>query len=661
MTFLEPLLLWGLPLALLPVIIHLFNRLRHRSIDWGAMMFLLSATRKSTRYARLRQWLILLLRVLALVGLVLAVARPLAGQWLGWMFQTAPEVIVVVLDRSASMEARMPGGNVSKRAEALRVLAEAAQSYRESSRFVLFDTALRTPTEVGDPQALPQLSTAGATDTAADIPATLQAVVEWAQRNKVGHFEIWLASDLQASNWQPENQQWKVLTTQMAALPQTVRVRLLVFDQPPVGESWSVSISEVVRRPKAEPPEVEVVMVIDRNNPAPAPMPVSIGSDGTRAQVDLELTGPSYRYRHKLPVESATASGWGRVELPADDNPRDNVAYFVYGPPVVLRSLVVSDEPAVGRILALAAAPYVNETNFVAEVIHPDRASSVVWSDYAMVLWHAAPPAGPVAAQLQQYLEEGGAVWMFAHGRPGSFEGISWGEPQEAEEGKSWPITQWQRQDGLLANTEENIVLPLNELEVRRRQPLGGAGTALASYEDRVPFLVRRVVGRGELVACSVGIWPEWSNLREGWVLVPAVQRLLQAGGRRFTQAGMLSCGQIIPAGAGEVWTCLEGSKDIRLHAGVYRSGLRMVAMNRPPAENEVETIEPSKARTLFGPVSVQMLGDRKQGEGRLQSELWRLFLFAMLVFLLAEAVLILPSKPESAPLTPFQVKGGTP
>jgi hypothetical protein len=661
MTFLEPLLLWGLPLALLPVIIHLFNRLRHRSIDWGAMMFLLSATRKSTRYARLRQWLILLLRVLALVGLVLAVARPLAGGWLGWMFQAAPDVIVIVLDRSASMEARMPGGNVSKRAEAARVLAEAAQSYKDTSRFVLFDTALRAPTEVGDPSALPQLSTAGATDTAADIPATLQAVVEWAQRNKVGHFEIWLASDLQASNWQPDSEQWKVVTAQIAALPQTVRVRLLTFEQPPVTESWSVQITDVIRRPRAEPPEVEVVMMIDRNNPAPAVMPISLGGEGTRAQVDLEISGPSYRYRHKLPVESATASGWGKVELPADDNPRDNVAYFVYGPPVVLRSLVVTDDSAVGRILQLAAAPFVNDTNLVAEMVHPDRTAGVVWNDYALVLWHAAPPGGAVAAALHQYLEAGGALWMFAHGQPGQFEGISWGEAQEAEEGKSWPITQWQRQEGLLANTEENLALPLNDLEVRRRQPLGGTGIALASFEDRLALLSRRVVGRGELVACGVGLWPEWSNLREGWVLVPAVQRLLQTGGRRFTQAGMLHCGQIMPAGGGEIWSSVEGPKDIRLHAGVYRSGLRMVAVNRPPAEAEVETVEPAKARGLFGPVPVQMLGERKQGEGRLQAELWRMFLFAMLLFLLVEALLILPPKPETAPAVRFQMKGGTP
>src|SRR2546425_8143315 len=107
MTFLAPFILWGLPLILLPVLIHLMNRLRHRSMPWAAMMFLRSATRKSTRYARLRQFIILLFRVLAVLGLVLALSRPLAGGWAGWVFSSAPDVILVLLDRSASMETKL--------------------------------------------------------------------------------------------------------------------------------------------------------------------------------------------------------------------------------------------------------------------------------------------------------------------------------------------------------------------------------------------------------------------------------------------------------------------------------------------------------------------------------------------------------------------------
>ena len=92
MTFLQPFVLLGLPLVLVPVIIHLLNRLRHRPKPWAAMRFLLSATRSSTSHAKLRQFLILLCRVLAVAMLILFLARPLAGGWLGWALSPAERV-----------------------------------------------------------------------------------------------------------------------------------------------------------------------------------------------------------------------------------------------------------------------------------------------------------------------------------------------------------------------------------------------------------------------------------------------------------------------------------------------------------------------------------------------------------------------------------------
>ena len=77
MTFLQPLILWGLPLVLLPVIIHLINRMRHRPRQWAAMQFLLAPTRSSTSHAKLRNLLILLMRVLDVLTLRLMVSAAL--------------------------------------------------------------------------------------------------------------------------------------------------------------------------------------------------------------------------------------------------------------------------------------------------------------------------------------------------------------------------------------------------------------------------------------------------------------------------------------------------------------------------------------------------------------------------------------------------------
>ena len=70
------LLWWGLPFAAAPVIIHLINLLRHRVIRWPAMEFLLASQRKYRTRILLKQLLLLLLRILAIVGLALLFAQP---------------------------------------------------------------------------------------------------------------------------------------------------------------------------------------------------------------------------------------------------------------------------------------------------------------------------------------------------------------------------------------------------------------------------------------------------------------------------------------------------------------------------------------------------------------------------------------------------------
>src|SRR5438067_128206 len=326
MTFLQPFILWGLPLALLPLLIHLLNRMRYRTTRWAAMSFLFSANRASTRWAKLRQFLILACRVLALLALILAVARPLAGGWLGWALSPSPDVILILLDRSASMEMHDSANTTTRREQALRALASAAGTYAERSRFVLIENALRKPHEIANPSVLPQLPMTGATDTTADIPAMLDIAADWLAHNKTGLSEIWIASDLQRTNWQAESSRWPPLATRLAALPQGVRVRLLALTQTS-GQNNSVSITELRRRDRAGQPQLDLTLDIERAETAPASLPVTITLNDTRSNFDVALQGQSTRIHRVLPLDAARGeTGWGKIEIPADANARDNTS-----------------------------------------------------------------------------------------------------------------------------------------------------------------------------------------------------------------------------------------------------------------------------------------------------------------------------------------------
>ena len=165
MTFLQPLLLWGLPLAALPVIIHLIHLHRRRTVKWGAMMFLLAAQRMNKGFSRLRQILILAFRVLALLALVFVVSRPLAGGWLG-LTGGAPDTVLLLVDRSASMEQQNLATGISKRAAGLGNLAKAVKdTVGGRSRLVLIDSAglQPLPLERAEAEAEPDTESAAQT------------------------------------------------------------------------------------------------------------------------------------------------------------------------------------------------------------------------------------------------------------------------------------------------------------------------------------------------------------------------------------------------------------------------------------------------------------------------------------------------------------------
>jgi len=69
----------GVIAAVGPVVIHLLNRRRYRTIEWGAMAFLKKALHRTRRALRLRDLLLLALRTAALLLFGVALARPFSS------------------------------------------------------------------------------------------------------------------------------------------------------------------------------------------------------------------------------------------------------------------------------------------------------------------------------------------------------------------------------------------------------------------------------------------------------------------------------------------------------------------------------------------------------------------------------------------------------
>lgn len=114
LAFFNPLLLWALPLAAVPIIIHLLNRRRFNKVPWAAMEYLLRAMKRNRRRMQMEHWIVLLLRTLAVIFLIFLVTRPqLTGT--GGLLKSRTHHLVC-LDDSASMAQRVGTGSVYKSA-----------------------------------------------------------------------------------------------------------------------------------------------------------------------------------------------------------------------------------------------------------------------------------------------------------------------------------------------------------------------------------------------------------------------------------------------------------------------------------------------------------------------------------------------------------------
>src|SRR6266850_3791737 len=120
LSFLSPVFLAGLVAASIPVILHLFHRRADPIVDFAAMRYLRHAPVEQAKRRRLRELLLLMLRVTAIGLLALAFARPYLTQTAAAL--GAPATIALV-DTSLSMSS--PGQFARAQAMAAEVLRSA--------------------------------------------------------------------------------------------------------------------------------------------------------------------------------------------------------------------------------------------------------------------------------------------------------------------------------------------------------------------------------------------------------------------------------------------------------------------------------------------------------------------------------------------------------
>ena len=572
MTFLQPLMLAALPLVSLPIIIHLINQRRFQTVPWAAMMFLVSARALSRGYSRLRHWLIMAMRMLAVAAVILAVGRPLSRGWLALAGGGRPDTAIVILDRSPSMQQRQAAAADTKLETGRRQLAESLATLA-ASRCVLITDASRPPLEIEKPEVIADLPGAGPAATAADMPLLLQAAYDYVRENAVGTTEVWICSDQRSNDWAPESGVWPSLRDGFSKLPQQVRFQLLSYAEPAVG-NLAVRVTAVRVERRADGHELLVTVAVHRQEEGErtvVPLKFEIG--GGSFTVDLELTGrEAVLKNHPIPLDrSAGPRGWARVSIPSDSNAADNDFYFVFDEPVTRKSIVVAEDAVVRRWLTLLAEiPPEKEQKSATEAVSPGDFATLQLDQAAAVLWQAPLPDGKDAERLEAFVARGGQVIFFPPETPTdrSFAGVKWTEwkthPRPVK-----PVS-WRNDGDLLANTAAGGALPVGELEIFRSCELLGELVPLASLPESAVLLGRVAEDRGGeagggIVLCTTTPSARNSTLAsEGVVLYAAVQRAIDRGLAGLGTARQRIAGETLEklAAGDTAWERLAGPTD---------------------------------------------------------------------------------------------------
>jgi hypothetical protein len=362
---------------------------------------------------------------------------------------------------------------------------------------------------------------------------------------------------------------------------------------------------------------------------------------------------------HSIALDKTAKTGWGRVELPADANPANDTAWFAFANPAPLHSVIVSDSEAEALPLKAALSAALDPARvYVADILPPARAAEIPWDDAALVVWHAPLPAPDdvMAHQLQNFAAAGRSVLFLPPEAPGesALFGLRWTRWETPPASQAPALEWWRNDEDLLANTRDGTALPLGSLEIYRRCLPAGEGVILARTSDHQPLLLRSTAPQADHV-WFLGTLPgpgASSLARDGVVLFALLHRALDFAAPSLGQARQRACSATALGAEPGLWHAVSGTKS-PLRAGVFTMGDRLLALNRPPSEDTVETLSTGALAELFAGLDVHILTSTLEDARSLTNEVWRTFLIAMAIALLAEALLCLPPRRVSPALAP--------
>lgn len=552
MTFAHPLFLLGCLAALIPLLVHLFDRRRPRQVPFGAISFVLKSVKRTASRLRLKRLILYALRTLILLALPIALARP------EWKRDTAattaslgPAATAVVLDGSLSMRWSDGTSNFERaRDEAKAALRELAPE--EPATLVWCDGH---PVPPGPPsferqRLMARLDELQPTYAPADLNRCLELAARALEDSPLKGKRLVVVSDFAATSLRleappptvkgPKDEQIRpevVLrdAAKDALLPNRALVDVKAEPALQVGpRAWQFTFTAKNFASEAAK-DVELALKVD-------------GTTVAKGFVDLPANGTAQKVlTHRFEGAGTVAQVEG--VLTADHLTADDARAVVLPVPKDLRALVVNGAPSPQKTrdeaffteAALAAAG--------SPVRAVTRDAEAGWRedfqayDVVLLLNVEAPPV-EVAARLNAFVESGGGLFLSAGDR---VDPEAWNAALGAVLPRKLRVVKTAVEPGAQDATARAAKLSqvalahpvLAPFSGRAREGLMSArffryallegeasGEILASLDDGAPVLAVARKGKGRVALFTSTVDRDWSDFSIRTSFLPLMQRL---------------------------------------------------------------------------------------------------------------------------------------
>lgn len=529
MAFLNPLFLFGLLAATIPLIIHLWSRRQATTVDFSSLMFLVAAHRQNVRRVQLKQLLILLLRMLIIALIALALARPFLTLGLPLAAVRAKTDVVIVLDNSYSMQYKDVDGIWFEKAKTLATDVLRSLRYGDAASLILMSDIPQpvfrqlTPDIEGVIAAIKQADISyRATNIQPSVELAHDILSDSTQQNR----EIYIISDFAQNGWED----WGVIPNRSGA-----RIVLLSVTQ---AIPHNTNIEEIQTSHQLIGVDLPFYINTKINNHSDTPISqltnsFYVGEEKKKTQTFSPTADESVMtsLTHTF-TDPGTHTGY--FELTDDRLNADNRRYFALEALGEIRVLCVSNQT---EYLTLALNPIANKQTVGASVkssmIQPTACTPAEFETYPLdsidiVLLADVPVLSTKAIeQLRESIRQGKSIIVFTSedynlpwlpvqfGQP-----ISWQGPQQVSKyGETHPIFEI-FPDSILSGQygprffQGMKVTPTSDASV------------IARFGDDTPFLIERSEGKSHILLfnCKLQQQPSSNELLVNPYFLPLIQ-----------------------------------------------------------------------------------------------------------------------------------------